>query len=101
MRRVTFALVLALAAGFFATSAIAAPTAPPATTPTTTTAPPTKLVPKPSAQQRALRACAKMKDEQAKASCQRRAYAQAQTKTPRKGAKRPPPAATPAAVTQN
>lgn len=95
MRRVTFALVLALAAGFFATAATAAPTAPP------TTAPTIKLTPKPSAQQRALRACAKMKDEQAKATCQRRAYAQVQTKTPRKGAKRLPPAATPAAVTQN
>lgn len=96
MRRVTLALVLALAAGCFATSAIAAPTAPPATAPTA------KPAPKPTAQQRALRACAKMKDEQAKFACQRRAQAQAQAKAPRKAGKRPPPpAVTPAADTQN
>lgn len=94
MRRVSFALVLALAAGFFATSAIAAPTAPP------TTAPTAKPAPRLTAQQRALRACAKMKDEQAKFACQRRVQAQAQTKSPRKAAKRPP-AATPVTDSQN
>lgn len=94
MRSVTFALVLALGAGSFATTVSAAPTAP-ATTPTTKPAP--KLTP----QQRALRACAKMKDEQAKASCQRRAHAQVK-KAPRKATKRPPPPApAPASDAQN
>ncbi len=91
MRRVTLALVLALAAGCFATASTAAPTAPPETTPI--------AKPKPTAQQRALRACAKMKDDQAKAACQRRA--QAQTRTPRKAIKRPPSVVTPAAAPQN
>jgi hypothetical protein len=95
MRRVTFAIVLALAAASFTTVAIAAPTAPPSTAPTA------KPAPKPTAQQRALRACAKMKDEQAKASCQRRVQAHAQARTSRKAAKRPPPAATPATDSQN
>jgi hypothetical protein len=94
MRRVTFALVLALAAGGFATSAAAAPTAPASTEPTA------KPAPKPTTLQRALRACAKKKDEQAKASCQRRA--QAQAKSPRKVAKRPlRPTPTPAVAPQN
>jgi hypothetical protein len=105
MRRATFALALALAIGSFASMSSAAPTdgpPPPAATPAPAATPtpsltkPAKLTP----QQRALRACAKMKGEQAKADC--RAHAQAKA-APRKVAKRKPvppaPAPTPAAVT--
>ncbi len=101
MRRATFALAFALAIGSFASMSSAAPTdgqqppaaAPaPAATPTPTLtkpAKPTKLTP----YQRAMRACARMKDEQAKADCRQHAQAKA---APRKLAKRkptPPPAA--------
>lgn len=103
MRRVTFALAFALALGSFAPAGSAAPTdgqQPAATSPTVPTAKPARLSPL----QRALRACAKMKDETTKADCQRRAGTQA-SKTPRKAttAKRKPvpPAATPAAVSTN
>lgn len=98
MRSVTFALVLALAAGSFATVASAAPTA---GNPSASTPPAAKPTPaKPTALQRALRSCARMKDEQAKVTCQRRAHAQA--RAARKPNKRPPPPApTPVTDTTN
>lgn len=96
MRRVTFALVLALAAGSFAASAAAAPTAPASTAPTA------KPAPKPTALQRALRVCAKAKDQRAKVTCQRRAYAQAKAARKPTTVKRPPPPApTPVTDTTN
>ena len=113
MRRATFALAFALAIGSFASMSSAAPTdgqQPPAAAPAATPTPtPTPSLTKPPAKatkltpyQRAMRACARMKDDQAKADC--RTHAQAQAKTaPRKVAKRKPtppaPAPTPAAVT--
>ncbi|MBV9835507.1 MAG: hypothetical protein JO055_13920 [Alphaproteobacteria bacterium] len=108
MRRATFALAFALAIGSYASMSSAAPTdgqqlpavtPAPAATPTPSLTKPakaTKLTP----YQRAMRACAKMKDEQAKADCRQHAQAKA---PPRKVAKRKPtppaPAPTPAAVT--
>lgn len=109
MRRATFALAFALAIGSFASMSSAAPTEgqqPPAGTPAPAATPTPSLTkpakPKLTPYQRAMRACARMKDEQAKADC--RTHAQAQAKlAPRKVAKRKPvppaPAATPAAAT--
>ncbi|MGE0423068.1 MAG: hypothetical protein AB7O88_12425 [Reyranellaceae bacterium] len=110
MRRALFALALVLAAGGFATTAGAAPTDDPqppapaapaaAPTPTPHTTKPARLTP----QQRAVRACAKVKGTQAKATCQRRVLAQAKA-TPRKATaskrKPPRPAPTPAAAPTN
>lgn len=100
MRSVTFALVLALAASSFTTMASAAPTAgsPPGSAP-----PAAKPAPaKPTALQRALRVCAKAKDQRAKVACQRRAYAQAKAARKPTTVKRPPPPApTPVTDTTN
>ena len=107
MRRATLALALGLLVGSFATVSNAAPTegqppaaaapvaAPPAVTPTPSTTKPARL----TAHQRALRACAKMKDEAAKGDCQRRAQTQAKA-APRKTttAKRKPAPTAPAAA---
>lgn len=110
MRRALFALALVLAAGGFATTAGAAPTddpqppapaapaAAPTPTPTPHTTKPARLTP----QQRAVRACAKVKGTQAKATCQRRVLAQAKA-TSRKAtaSKRKPPRPAPAAAPTN
>ena len=108
MRRATFALAFALAIGSFASMSSAAPTEgqqPPAAAPVAAPTPTPSLtkpakVTKLTPYQRAMRACARMKEEQAKADCRQHAQAKA---APRKVAKRKPvppaPAPTPAAVT--